>query len=110
MIAVLFFACSLVSISIGFGAGMPDLKESNPSKIASGPGGILAAVVSLAYVGLSVSIMAWPGYVYLTSEMTKTTPPILPFLLSGLAFLLLNAISTGLPLYFGMRSLASREI
>ena len=110
MVAVLFFACSLVSISIGFGAGMPDLKESNPSKIASGPGGILAAVTSLAYVGLSVSIMAWPGYAYLASEMGNTSLPYFPFVISGMAFLVLNSLATGLPLYLGMRSLSAREI
>jgi ABC-2 type transport system permease protein len=110
MVAVLFFACSLVSISIGFGAGMPDLKESNPSKIASGPGGILAALASLGYVGLSVSIMAWPGYAYLVSVMSNTSLPASPFVASGVAFLGLNVLATGLPLYLGMRSLASREI
>jgi len=110
MVAVLFFACSLVSISIGFGAGMPDLKESNPSRIASGPGGILAAMTSLAYVGLSVSIMAWPGYAYLVSEMSNTALSSFPFIASGAAFLSLNALAIGLPLYLGMRSLASREI
>jgi ABC-2 type transport system permease protein len=110
MVAVLFFACSLVSISIGFGAGMPDLKESNPSKIASGPGGILAAVTSLAYVGLSVSIMAWPGYAYLASEMGDTPLPSLPLIISGAAFLVLSAAATGLPLYIGMKSLSAREI
>lgn len=110
MVAVLFFACSLVSLSIGFGAGMPDLKETNPSKIASGPGGILTAVTSLAYVGLSVSIMAWPGFVYLTSRMNRIPVPVLPFVVSGLAFLALNAMAIALPIYLGMRSLSRREI
>ena len=110
MVAVLFFACSLVSLSIGFGAGMPDLRETNPSKIASGPGGMLAAVTSLAYVGLSVSILAWPGYVYLTSRMNRIQVSAFPFVISGFAFLALNAIAIGLPIYLGMRSLSRREI
>ena len=110
MVAVLFFACSLVSLSIGFGAGMPDLKETNPSKIASGPGGMLTAVTSLAYVGLSISILAWPGYVYLTGRMNRIHVPAYPFIVSGLAFLALNALTIALPIYLGMRSLSRREI
>jgi len=110
MVAVLFFACSLVSLSIGFGAGMPDLKESNPSKIASGPGGILTALASLGYVGLSVSIMAWPGFAYLNSRMSGAPLPGFPFVASGLAFLALNAITITVPIYLGMRSLSRREI
>ncbi|MFQ5905252.1 MAG: hypothetical protein ACE5JA_01640 [bacterium] len=110
MVAVLFFACSLISLSIGFGATMPDLKESNPSKIASGPGGILAALTSMAYVGLSVSIMAWPGLVYLNSRMSGTPLPVFPFVASGLALLALNAMTIGVPICLGMRSLSRREI
>lgn len=110
MVVVLFFACSLVSISIGFGAGMPDLKESNPSKIASGPGGILAAVTSLAYVGVCLTIMAWPGYVYLTSRFTNAPVPAFPLAISALAFLILNAAAVLLSIYLGTRSLARREI
>jgi ABC-2 type transport system permease protein len=110
MVAVLFFTCSLVSLSIGFGASMPDLKETNPSKIASGPGGILAAVTSLAYVGLSVVIMAWPGNVYLTSKRLGTPVPIYPLALAGISFLALSAITTFLPLYLGVMSLSRREI
>jgi hypothetical protein len=71
---------------------------------------MLAAVTSLAYVGLSVSILAWPGYVYLTSRMNSMIVPVLPFFVSGLAFLALNSITIGLPIYLGMRSLSHREI
>jgi ABC-2 type transport system permease protein len=110
MVAVLIFSCALVSISIGFGASMPDLKESNPSKIASGPGGILAALTSLAYVGLSITILAWPSYVYLSSRLVGSPLKTFPFFASGLAFLILSGVATAVPLFLGMRSLAVREI
>ena len=42
----LFVAASLVSINLGMGSRFPQFNEDNPSKIAAGSGGILAALAA----------------------------------------------------------------
>jgi len=54
------FSFGITIINTGFGAILPDFNEKNPSKIASGFGGIVAAIVSLFYIGLSISILSTP--------------------------------------------------
>jgi len=57
---ILIFAAGVTVINVGIGAILPDFKEKNPSKIASGFGGIISAVSSLVYIGLSMSILSNP--------------------------------------------------
>jgi len=109
-IAVLFFALSLVSISMGFGAALLDLKERNPSKIASGPGGLLTALVSLTYIALSATILAWPVYLHLMDQFTHQPHKVKAFLFSGGAFLLLNLFTILFSLRLGIRALEKREL
>jgi len=109
-IVVLFFALSLVSISMGFGAILPDLRERNPSKIASGPGGLLTALLSLTYIALSASVLAWPVYLHLLDPLTFRPEKARIFLLSGGIFLLLNLFTILFPIRLGIRALKRREL
>lgn len=59
-IITFIFSFGITIINTGFGAILPDFNEKNPSKIASGFGGIVSAIVSLFYVGLSLSILSTP--------------------------------------------------
>ncbi len=110
VVCVAFFTLSIVSLSVGLGSVFPDFKERNPSRIASGPGGVLTAVFSLLYVGLAISIIAWPAHSYLQARIAHTPFPLTSLLISGAAFLLVNLLFTILPLQLGMRFLARREI
>lgn len=63
--AVIFIlSIGITFINIGIGAIFPEFTESNPSKIASGFGGIIAAIFSLTYVGISMGILAGPIRTY----------------------------------------------
>jgi ABC-2 type transport system permease protein len=52
--------CGLTSLSVGLGAMLPDFKEDNPARIANGVGGTLNVLLSLAYIGLTVGMLALP--------------------------------------------------
>lgn len=54
----------LAAVAVGLGAQMPDLRETNPSKIAAGFGGTLNLVVSAIYVLAVVGLTAVPCYLY----------------------------------------------
>ena len=62
MVAILCFGLS--GISVGLGARLPDLKESDPSKIAAGFGGTLNLLVSLVFIFAIVTALAVPCHLY----------------------------------------------
>lgn len=105
----LFVAASLVSINLGLGSRFPQFTEDNPSRIAAGSGGIISALVSITYVGLSILFLATPAYNYLSN--TFLNHPINYYLVcAGFAlFFLINAAAIVLPLSFGIRTLERRD-
>jgi ABC-2 type transport system permease protein len=62
MVAVL--CAGLSGISVGLGARLPNLRETDPSKIAVGFGGTLNLLVSLVYIFAIVTAMAIPCHLY----------------------------------------------
>ncbi len=105
----LFIAASLVSINLGLGARFPQFNETNPSKIAAGSGGVVAALASIAYVGISIIILATPAYHYITSKYYGRPVNHLMILVPLIVFLLLNTITIIFPLRIGLKSLEQRD-
>jgi hypothetical protein len=105
----LFVAASLVSINLGLGARFPQFNETNPSKIAAGSGGVVAALASIAYVGISIIILATPAYHYITSKYYGRPVNQLMILAPLIVFLLLNTITIIFPLRIGLKSLEQRD-
>jgi ABC-2 type transport system permease protein len=62
MVAVLCLGLS--GISVGLGARLPNLRESDPSKIAVGFGGTLNLLVSLVFIFAIVTALAVPCHLY----------------------------------------------
>ncbi len=68
MAMVLILCLGLSGISVGLGARLPNLKESDPSKIAAGFGGTLNLLVSLVFIFLIVTAMALPCHLYFAGQ------------------------------------------
>jgi len=100
---------AVTSISLGLGAVWPDFRETNPSRIASGLGGMLAALASLTYVGISIVVLAWPAYLYALHQWRGRVPYRGALAASMLLFLLISSAATVIPLRLGLRSLAERD-
>lgn len=101
---------TVTSISLGLGAVWPEYRETNPSRIASGLGGILAALASLAYVGVSIVVLAWPAYLYAVHRWQGRASYGGALAASLLLFALISAAATVIPLRLGLRSLAGRDV
>jgi ABC-2 type transport system permease protein len=61
----LLLCLGLSGIAVGLGARMPELRESSPSKIASGFGGTLCLVLSSLYIMVVVIAAAIPTHLFL---------------------------------------------
>lgn len=86
------FSFGITIINTGFGAILPDFNEKNPSKIASGFGGIVSAIVSLFYVGLSLSFLSNPVKNYFESSFRNLPFDIKEFYFSLIFIIIFTLI------------------
>ena len=100
----------LTSLTLGLGAMIPDFKERNPSKIASGLGGLLAALAGLAYVALSIVVLAWPAYLFALNQWRSRVNYGQALVISFGIFLLLSGIAMYLPLRFGLKKIKEMQV
>jgi ABC-2 type transport system permease protein len=107
---MLFVAAALVSINLGMGCLFPQFDEDNPSKIAAGTGGIMTALASIAYVGISIVLLAAPAHAYLMGRHFNR-PASAPVIFSGIVlFMILSIAAIFLPLKLGARALEKRDL
>ncbi|KPJ72269.1 hypothetical protein AMJ52_06865 [candidate division TA06 bacterium DG_78] len=104
-----FVAASLVSINLGFGGRFPQFDVDNPSKIAAGSGGIIAALMSIAYVGISILILATPAYHYLATTYLHRPSNYPLIYLSFIGFFVFNIFTIVVPLRIGIKALEKRD-
>jgi ABC-2 type transport system permease protein len=63
-LTILVVALGLSGLSVGLGAYMVNLKESNPAKIATGFGGTVNLLISLAFLLFVVALGGLPTLLY----------------------------------------------
>jgi ABC-2 type transport system permease protein len=115
MVAVLCFGLS--GISVGLGARLPDLKESDPSKIAAGFGGTLNLLVSLFFIFAVVTALALPCHLYFAGREAgewgtlalSATRFRVWLALAITANLALGAAATVIPLRIGIKAFRRME-
>ncbi|MGB9721140.1 MAG: putative ABC transporter permease subunit [bacterium] len=105
----LFVAGSLVSINLGFGCVFPYFNEDNPSKIASGSGGIIAALSSIAFIAVVIMILSSPIHNYLISWYFKKPLNKSLAAICLASFFILNFLAIYLPMKFGIRAMKKRD-
>jgi len=106
----------LASIAVGFGAMMPNFRETSPSKIAAGFGGTLNLVLSALYIMVVVVLTALPCHFYLLAGRGPwgsgfVDPQYLKmWLIVGTgAAIVVGAIATIVPLRKGLRAFRQLE-
>jgi len=115
MVAVL--CTGLSGISVGLGARLPNLRETDPSKIAVGFGGTLNLLVSLVFIFAVVTALAVPCHLYfLGVEHPGTTGLVLShdgfrfwLTVAILVSLSIGAIGTIVPLRIGIKAFQRME-
>jgi ABC-2 type transport system permease protein len=106
----------LASIAVGFGAMMPNFRETSPSKIAAGFGGTLNLVLSALYIMLVVVLTALPCHFYLLAgrgpwgaEFMNPQYLRLWLVIGTGAAVLVGAAATVIPLWRGLKAFRRLE-
>ena len=118
MVAILCLGLS--GISVGLGARLPNLRESDPSRIAAGFGGTLNLLVSLVFIFSIVTSLALPCHLYFAGFESGDlvgvgslvmTEEKFKFWLSVaiVANLIIGAVGTVVPLRIGIRAFQKME-
>ena len=115
MIAVLCLGLSGISVSLG--ARLPNLRETDPSKIAAGFGGTLNLLVSLVFIFAIVTALALPCHLYFAGQEHPESASIVMshsgfgFWLSIeiIASLSVSILGTLIPLRIGIKAFQKME-
>jgi ABC-2 type transport system permease protein len=115
MVAVLCMGLS--GISVGLGARLPNLRESDPSKIAVGFGGTLNLLVSLVFIFAIVTALAVPCHLYFLGQEHPGAEYALThgafrfwLAVATLISLFVGAVGTVLPLRIGIKAFQRMEL
>lgn len=106
---ILLMSMTLSSLAVGFGAAFPSFAETDPSRIASSPGGVLTIMVSLGYVGSMTALTGVPLYRYTGYLVSGSGFPAMTIAVCASLMLVLNGGLMMFALRLGARSLARRE-
>lgn len=68
----ILMAFALSSLSVGFGALMPNFREDNPARIANGLGGTANALLSMAYIGVTMGLVGVPVHLQSKGLLAST--------------------------------------
>ncbi|MBN1755702.1 hypothetical protein JW877_05760 [bacterium] len=108
-IGIFLMSISLTSLSVGLGILFPSFEEDNPGKIASSGGGMIAALISLVYVGLIVVVLAIPTHKYGLYLIFQGKYPGHAIIFGIIATVLINAVATIVPLRLGLAAVSKIE-
>lgn len=107
---ILIFALTLSGLGIGLGTAYPKFKVENIPQIETSAGGILYILAALFYIGLSLSILAWPMRMYFYQKMGKLNPFDYPVIFWVVfSFLLLSLLTLFLPILWGLKKINNLE-
>jgi ABC-2 type transport system permease protein len=115
LLAMLVLSLGLSAISVGLGTYLVNLKETNPSKIATGFGGTINLLVSLIFAILAILLAGLPTLIYFADrELRQQEMPLSGrlqhWLVASLAALVvLGVAAVVLPLRLGMRAFRRME-
>jgi ABC-2 type transport system permease protein len=115
LLAMLLLSLGLSAISVGLGAWLVNLKESNPSKIATGYGGTMNLLVSLVFTVAAVFLAGLPTFIYFAlpaagqydDHLQERLWPWLGLCAGGL--IVLGVAAVVIPLRLGIRAFRRME-
>lgn len=129
LLTIVILCSGISGIAVGLGARFPQMRETDPSKIAAGFGGTLNLVASLAFLVTVIVVMAIPCHLYSVTEVVEQGRATLDLLennnqsrevitlvqfrlLLGLSIVLsivIGAFATLYPMRLGIRAFRSME-
>lgn len=110
---VFLMTFGITALGVGLGAVFPQFRYENVAQIPTGFGGIVYMLLTMLFIGVIITIEAWPVYRIFLSQSLGAGMSAQRWTAVALAFLAviaLNILAVFLPLRMGLRRLLAREI
>jgi ABC-2 type transport system permease protein len=85
--AIVFMTFALVGLAAGMGARHPRFSAENVTQVAGSYGGIAFMVLAVAFILVTIALLAWPSSIYLYFQHRGSPIPILKKLEMAASFL-----------------------
>jgi ABC-2 type transport system permease protein len=113
IVTVLLMTFGITALGVGLGAVFPRFKVENAAQIPTGFGGIVYMLLTMIFIGVVVTLEAWPVYRIFTAQTVGRH--ISPTGWFGIVFsfvlvLIINGAALFLPMQEGLKRLKQREI
>jgi ABC-2 type transport system permease protein len=113
VVTVALMTFGIAALGIGMGAVFPRFRYENAAQIPTGFGGIAYMIVTMLFIGIVVSLEAWPVYrIFLSHSIGAGMGPArwAGVATTFLAVIALNILAVHVPLKTGLKRLLEREI
>ena len=111
LVTVVVFAWDLSVMAVSLGVLFPKLNVDNIHQIESSLGGFIYMALALAYVGISLSIMAWPMGMYFYSILGRINAWNVPALVfCGVCWLGLHVSAAWFPWRLALKAIDRIEV
>ncbi len=113
IVTVFFMTFGITSLGVGLGAIFPKFRHENVAQIPTGFGGIVYMIVTLLFIGVVITLEAWPVFKIFSAQAFGRHISVLGWLSILFPFILVitvNILAFLLPMKIGFQRLASREV
>jgi ABC-2 type transport system permease protein len=113
IVTVFFMTFGITSLGVGLGAVFPRFKHENVAQIPTGFGGIVHMLLTMLFIGVVITLEAWPVYKIFTVQTLGYHIRItgwVTILFSFIAVVTINISALFLPMKIGLERLKQREI
>lgn len=113
IVTVFMMTFGITALGIGLGAVFPKFKHENVAQIPTGFGGIVYMLSTMLFIGVVITIEAWPVYKIFSAEImghTITGTGWLFIAISLIGVVFVNILALFLPMKIGLDRLKQREI
>jgi ABC-2 type transport system permease protein len=103
----------ITALGVGLGAVFPKFKHENVAQIPTGFGGIVYMLLTMLFIGIVITLEAWPVYKIFMAQTAGYNVSIMGWIsiaISIVAVLAVNALALYLPMKIGLERLKKREI
>jgi len=110
---VFMMTFGITALGVGLGAIFPRFNHENVAQIPTGFGGIVYMLLTMLFIGLIVTLEAWPVYRIFTAQTIGSSVTVTVWILIALSFILviiINVAALFAPMKIGLERLKTREI
>ena len=109
LVTIGLLSIGITSLAMGLGAIYPTFNVENPMQLTTGIGAVLTVILGMLYIGLTLSIVAYPMHIYFATGANPVAVDSAMLIGPAVWLILLTGFATILPIKLGLHKLQQRS-